>query len=62
MAEKLSEDELVTSEELLMSNTGFLDALVLLLIEKGILTQEEYFSKLKQVQAEYQNRKAQRTL
>ena len=62
MAEKLSENELVTSEELLMSNTISLDALVLLLIEKEVLTEDEYFSKLKQVQAEYQNRKAQRTL
>ena len=62
MAEKLSENELVTSEELLMSNTISLDALVLLLIEKEVLTEDEYFNKLKQVQAEYQNRKAQRTL
>jgi hypothetical protein len=60
MAEKLSDKELVTSEELVMANTISLDAIALLLIEKGVFTEEEYLTKLKQVQAEYQNKQAQK--
>lgn len=58
MAQKLPDKELVTSEELLMTNTISLDALLLLLVEKGVFTEEEYFTKLKQVQAEYQRKEA----
>ena len=35
-----------------------LDAVTQLLIEKGIITEEEFFMKLKQVQAEYVSRRA----
>jgi len=59
MAQKLPYKELVGPEELLMSNTISLDALLLLLIEKGLFTEQEYFAKLKQVQAEYKSKKAQ---
>jgi hypothetical protein len=31
------------------------DAIVQLLIEEGIITQEKFFTKLKQVQAQYQS-------
>ena len=35
-----------------------IDAISQLLIEKGIITEEEFFSKLKQVQAEYQSKRS----
>ena len=54
MAEKLDPNELVSFRELLISNTIQLDTVTRLLIEKGIITEEEIFAKLKQVQSEYQ--------
>lgn len=56
MAEKLDQDELVSFRELLISNTMQLDTVSRLLIEKGTITDEEFFTKLKQVQAEYQSK------
>ena len=53
MAEKLDQDELVNFKELLMANSNQIDAVAQLLIEKGIVTKEEFFAKLKQVQLEY---------
>jgi mannitol/fructose-specific phosphotransferase system IIA component (Ntr-type) len=58
MAEKLNEKELVTFKELLMANSVQVDALAQLLIEKGIITEQEFFAKLKQVKAEYEAKKA----
>ena len=57
MAEKLDPSELVSFKELLMANSIQVDAIVQLLIEKGIITDEDFFVKLKQVQMEYQRRK-----
>ena len=57
MAEKLDEKELVSFKEMLIVNSIQVDALSQLLIEKG-LTQTEFFSKLKEVQGEYQSKKA----
>ncbi|MBW2651052.1 MAG: hypothetical protein JRC66_08645, partial [Deltaproteobacteria bacterium] len=54
MAEKLDPKELVSFKELLTANSIQVDALAQLLIKKGIITEQEFFSKLKQVQAEYQ--------
>ena len=54
MAQKLDDSELVTFKELLMANSIQIDALAQLFIEKGFITKEEFFDKLKQVQAEYQ--------
>lgn len=56
MAEKLDQDELVSFRELLISNTIQLDVVTRVLIEKGIITDDEFFVKLKQVQAEYQRK------
>ena len=55
MAEKLDPEELVAFKELLMANSIQVDAIAQLLIEKGIITKEEFFAKLKQVQSQYQN-------
>ena len=54
MAQKLDENEIVSFKELLMANSIQVDALAQLLIEEGIITQEKFFSKLKQVQVTYQ--------
>ena len=56
MAEQLDPDELVSFRELLISNTIQLDVVSRLLIEKGIITNEEFFVKLKEVQMEYKSK------
>lgn len=58
MAERLDEKDLVTSEELIMSQIIQLDTVTQLLIEKGIISEEEFYTKLKQVQYEYQSKRA----
>ncbi len=57
MTEKLDQNELAGFEELLISNTIQVDAVIQLLIEKGLFTKEEFFEMLKRVQAEYQETK-----
>jgi hypothetical protein len=59
MAKQLDSDELESMKELLISNTIQLDVVTRLLIEEGIITDEQFFVKLKQVQAEYQRKSAQ---
>jgi len=54
MATKLDPNELVTFKELLMTNSIQIDTAVQLLIEKGLITEQEFFAKLKQVHAQYQ--------
>jgi len=56
MLEQIDPKELVRFQELLMANSILVDSLTQLLIEKGIITNEEFFTKLKQVQAEYQKK------
>ena len=58
MARKPDEKELVTFKELLIANSIQVDALCQLLIEKGLITEQEFLAKLKVVQAEYRSRKA----
>ncbi len=47
MSEKLDPKELVTFEELLMSNTIEQEALVNLLVKKGLITEQELLEELK---------------
>ena len=56
MAEELDPNELVGFRKLLFSNNIILDAVTRLLIEKGIITDEEFFAKLKEVQMEYKRK------
>ena len=56
MAEKLDDQEIIYFQDLVTSSSIQVDALAQLLIDKGIFTQEEYFEKLKQVEAAYQKR------
>ena len=58
MAQNLNDKDLVTFKELLMANSIQVDTLAQLLIEKGLISREEFFTKLKAVQAEYDSRKA----
>ena len=55
MAQKLDGNEIVTFKELLIANSIQNDEIVQLLIEEGIITQEKFFTKLKQIQAQYQS-------
>ncbi len=57
MATPLDPKDLVTFKELLMANTIQVDTAVQLLIEKGFFSEQEFFTKLKQVQAQYQSKK-----
>ena len=54
MARQLDSSELVSFKELLIANSIQVDTAIQLLIEKGIFTQDEFFTKLKQVQVQYQ--------
>jgi hypothetical protein len=54
MATKLDPSKLVTFKELLIANSIQIDAAVQLLIEKGFFSEQEFFAKLKHVQAQYQ--------
>ena len=58
MAQKLDEKDLVPVRELLMANSSQVDTLAQLLIEKGFISREEFYRKLKEVRAEYESRKA----
>jgi hypothetical protein len=57
MAKKLDPEELVSIKELLMANSIQIDALTKLLIDKGLITQQEFFTKLKQVQTDYHSKR-----
>ena len=59
MTEILDDRELVRFKEMLMANSIQVDALAQLLIEKGIITEQEFFTKLKMVQMEYESKKTQ---
>ena len=58
MAQKLDDKDLVNFKELLMANSIQVDTLAQLLIEKGLISREEFFAKLKEVQSEYESGKA----
>jgi hypothetical protein len=57
MAQKLDEKEIVSFEELLMANVIQTDTIAQLLIEKGVISEQEFFTKLKQVQGEWESKK-----
>ena len=56
MAEQLDPNELVSIRELVIANSIQVDAMAMLLIEKGFFTKDEYYTKLKEVQMEYKNK------
>ena len=58
MAKSLPEKRIVSFKELLMANSIQVDALAQLLIEEGLISEEKFIAKLKQVQAQYQKRQS----
>ncbi len=59
MPEKLDPEELVSFKELLMADMMEIQTIAQLLVEKGVFSWEEYFTKLKQVQAEFNSKSSQ---
>ena len=59
MAQALDPSDIVTYRELIITNSIQLDTITQLLIEKGIISYDEFADKLKHVQAEYMARKRQ---
>jgi hypothetical protein len=57
MPEKLDPQQTIDFKELLIAEMIEIDTITQLLIEKGIITQQEYLSKLKHVQHEYEKRR-----
>ena len=57
MAEKL-----VNFEELLRANMTQIDAVTQLLIQKGIITEKEFFTRLKQAQRDYESKRKSKLL
>ncbi len=56
MGEQIYDKELVTFKEMLMANSIQVDALAQLMIEKGLIIEQEFFTKLKQIQLDYHKR------
>ena len=56
MTKKIAIKEMVTIREMLLANSIQVDALIQLMIDKGLITAEEFITKLKKVQAEYQRK------
>jgi len=52
MADPLDPKDLVSFKELLLANSIQVDALVQLLVEEGLISEQRYFQKLKEVQAQ----------
>ena len=58
MAQPLDPKDLVSFRELLLANSIQVDALVQLLVEEGLISEQRFFQKLKEVQAQYEQRKS----
>jgi hypothetical protein len=59
MTEKPNQEELLNFRELLTANSIMVETLTRLLMEKGIITNEEFFTRLTEVQAEYHSKGGQ---
>lgn len=56
MTKKIAVKEMSAVREMLLSNAIQFDALVQLLVEKGVFTSEEYLTMVKKAQADFQRR------
>lgn len=56
VTQQLDRNEIVTFREMFRANSVMVDALDQLLIDKGIISQNEFFIKLRGVQGEYEGR------
>jgi hypothetical protein len=57
MAKPLDPKDLVSFKELLIANSIQVDTVVQILIEEGIISEQRFFDKLKEVQTQYEKRK-----
>lgn len=57
MIEKLDSKDLARFQEILLANSIMIETLTQLLMEKGTISNEEFFTKLKKVKADYQKGK-----
>jgi hypothetical protein len=57
MPKELTPQQTIDFKELLIAEMIEIDTITQLLIEKGIITQQEYMTKLKQVKQEYENKR-----
>jgi len=58
MATKFDPKDLVSFKEPLIANSIQVDALVQLMVEEGLISEQRFFQKLKQVHAQYQQRQS----
>jgi hypothetical protein len=56
MTKKIAIKEMGAVREMLLSNSFQIDALAQLMLEKGLISEQEYLDKLKKVQADFQRR------
>ena len=56
MAEKFDPKELARIQEVLMANSIMIETLAQVLMDKGIISNEEFFTKLKKVKKDYQRK------
>jgi beta-N-acetylglucosaminidase len=56
MTDEMDSSDMSTFKDLLLANSLQVDAVAQLLIEKGIITKDEFFDMLKRVQAEYEKK------
>ena len=56
MAQQLDPKETITFKELLIANAIQIDSIIQLLMEKGLITEDEYFTKMQHVQTTYKAR------
>jgi len=59
MAQALIPNDLVSFKELLIANSIQVDTLAQLLIEEGLINEQKFYEKRKQVQAIYQKHESQ---
>lgn len=56
MAEELDDKELVSFKEMMITNSIQVDTLAQLLAEKGLITEDEFYSKLRGAMMEYESK------
>lgn len=57
MAQPLDPNDFVSFKELLLANSIQVDALVQFLVEEGLISEQRFFQKLKEVHAQYERRR-----
>jgi hypothetical protein len=58
MAKALDPKDFVSFKEFVIANSIQVDALTQLLIEEGLINEQKFYAKLKEVQAQYKKRKS----